>query len=75
MTKRLKVEWVEGLDLYQVVNKKGDILGDIYFHEDWNAFVWEQKEDIILTWDCLKEIEGFLLEVPMRYAKEKKREQ
>ena len=62
MMPKLKMEWLDGLSLYQVSNKRGEILGDIYYYEDWNAFVWEQKEDILITWDCLQEIGKFLLE-------------
>lgn len=64
--KRLKMEWVEGLKLYQISNKKGEILGDIYYHEDWNAFVWEQSEDMIITKDCWNEIGDFLDEAILK---------
>jgi hypothetical protein len=41
---------------YQAFNKKGELLGYIFFFPSWRSFVWEQNDNIVMSGDCLQEI-------------------
>lgn len=57
MKKRLKMKrYLDCDDRFYVVNKSGDILGDIYFYTDWNQWIFEPEIATIYSWDCLCEI-------------------
>jgi len=38
-------------------------LGYIDFHKPWKKFVWNQAEDIIMSWSCIKEVMKKLVEL------------
>lgn len=41
---------------YEIKNKKKELLGFIFFHDEWDFWVWEQERDIIMSKGCLKQI-------------------
>lgn len=53
-----------GMDkYYDVENKKGELLGKIFFWKKWKKWIWEQEQDIIMTYDCLQDVVDFLKEI------------
>jgi hypothetical protein len=43
----------EGYDVYNKKNKK---LGIIYKYGPWKCAVWEQKDEMIMSSDCLQQV-------------------
>jgi hypothetical protein len=50
-----------------VRNEKNIGLGEIYFNKSWKCYVWEQYRNIIMSYDCLLQIENQLLIADARY--------
>jgi hypothetical protein len=48
---------------YFVSNNYGLSLGVISYFSDWKKYVWEQNEDIIMSWDCLLQLSKFMEEL------------
>lgn len=40
-----------------VLSHKNYILGEIYYNQKWNCHVWSQEIDIIMSADCLRQIQ------------------
>ena len=48
-------------DFIEIANrKKGELLGIIYWCDDWNDYVWEQCDGIIMATNCMKELLEFM---------------
>ena len=43
-----------------VRNAEGEVLGEIWYYNDWKCYVWQQYDDVVMSWDCLVEIVDFI---------------
>jgi len=46
----------KGILSCSVYNKKHEQLGEIFWEKKWKEYVWEQREEIIMSADCLRNI-------------------
>ncbi len=50
-------------------------LGFIEIHKPWKKWVWNQNEDIIMSFKCISEVKEKLRQLEVRYVKTVKGEQ
>ena len=55
---------VDGRINYLVFNWKKEFLGQLWFRDDWNCWVWEQMQEIVMSKDCLLDIFTFMDVLP-----------
>lgn len=46
--------------IFDVLNHEGEELGEIYYSEDWDQYVFESNGECYYSYDCLDEISKFL---------------
>lgn len=57
----MRLKFVEenplGMPKVRVLNKRGEELGCIFYYEAWKCYVWAQHENILMSRDCLAQVE------------------
>ncbi len=60
----VKLHFEKGEDVsYVVKNRIGEKLGLIYYHSPWKCHVWEQFPDIVISSQCLRQIDSKCVEL------------
>jgi hypothetical protein len=50
----------DGEKIFDVINHEKEKLGQIYYKEDWDQYVFESEPDCYYSYDCLDEISRYL---------------
>lgn len=70
---KLKFEYDKHLEDYQVINKKEEFLGVVFYDDDWKCWVWEQDGGIQMSGDCLQQVVDFMKKLNAQDNKEEKK--
>lgn len=47
-------------DVFDVINHKGEELGEVYYYSDWKQFVFESYDGSYCSSDCMRGIADYL---------------
>ena len=51
----------EEVNVFDVINHKGEELGEIYYMDSWKQFVFESYDGSYYSYDCMREIADYLV--------------